>query len=100
MDQLKIDKDGMKTCANGAEGNHLLHLAGMKTDSVPDRGGTPWMMMDGKHIEPEDLLKDVCAKVGPGPKVCEPFESKASSGSHDKEKEEDDDKFQVFGKVN
>lgn len=103
MEDLKINKEDMRTCANGKEGNQILFEAGVRTSKVPGRDGTPWILIDGKHLEnPEHLLREVCAKVGPGMKACKAFERKPEDSKSEKkdDTEQDPNWFRVLGKVN
>jgi interferon gamma-inducible protein 30 len=101
MEKFSIDKDKIKECAKGAEGNKLLGEFGHKTNQVPDRGGTPWLMINNVHLEnPSNLLKAVCAHVGPGPESCKPFEHEHGHAHHEDSGSDEGDEFQVFGKMN
>lgn len=106
MDKFNIDKDLIRTCASGPEGNKLLAEFGNATNKVPGRAGTPWLLINGHHLEdPENLLKEVCAKVGPGPTSCKQFEhhGDAHHGAHhgaQNGEEHGDDWFPVLTKIN
>jgi hypothetical protein len=101
MEKLSVDKNKIRSCANGPEGNKILAELGKKTQQVPGRTGTPWLMVNGQHLEnPTNLLKTVCAHVGPESSTsCKPFATE--KGAKKSKKEEDDgDEFQVFNKLN
>jgi interferon gamma-inducible protein 30 len=106
MEKFSIDKHKIRECVNGPEGNKILAEFGEQTRKVPGRQGTPWLMVNGKHLEnPDNLLKTVCAHVLVGqtspPSSCKPFEKAAAPKKHEKKEDEhSDDWFQVLGKVN
>jgi hypothetical protein len=101
MEKFSIDKDTIRKCATGSEGNKILAELGKQTAKVPGRGGTPWLMINGKHEEnPMNLLKTVCAHVGPEPAACKPFGTERGGSKKSKKDEDDGDYFHVFNKVN
>lgn len=45
------DWKDIQTCANGKEGNALMHLIAVATDSlVPAHKWTPWVVLNGKYL--------------------------------------------------
>jgi len=70
-----VPHDQVKECATSARGNKLYADLGRKTDAVPGRQGTPWIMIDGINLQNvTDLMRTVCTGIGDaGPTSCSPF---------------------------
>jgi len=69
-----IDPSALNECADGAEGARLDMESARATARFGDgRLGTPWIVVNGKHLDdPSELLRAVCdAYEGPDvPKGC------------------------------
>jgi interferon gamma-inducible protein 30 len=72
-------------CANGAEGNVLLHEEGLKT---PIHTFIPWIVIDGVHDEPvvQQVLEDMVKYFCQGKPDLEGCKSQADSGLTEVEK--------------
>ena len=52
----------------GAAGDAVVRAAAKATF---DHAGTPWVLVNGKQIDPDDVIKEVCAAYrGPQPSGC------------------------------
>ncbi|XP_014668005.1 PREDICTED: uncharacterized protein LOC106809440 [Priapulus caudatus] len=77
-EQLGFAWKPISNCANGTEGNHLMHMAGVATDAlVPPHQYVPWVTLNGVHTDEiqkqaeTDLLKLICnTYTGPKPAAC------------------------------
>ncbi|XP_007489287.1 gamma-interferon-inducible lysosomal thiol reductase [Monodelphis domestica] len=70
----KTSVDEVMKCANGPQGNKLMHQNAQKTLNLsPPHKYTPWVLLEKKLLEDLDqLLKYVCQTYqGPLPAVCE-----------------------------
>jgi len=72
-----VPHDQVKECATSARGNKLYADLGRKTDAVPGRQGTPWIMIDGINLQNvTDLMRTVCTGIGDaGPTSCSSFQA-------------------------
>jgi len=66
-DLSKLDYRDVQKCANGAEGNALMHEIAVKTEGLsPSHQYVPWIVVDGIHNDQvqeeaqENLLNYVC----------------------------------------
>jgi len=74
MDKAKIDQKPIRECVQSPHGNQLMAEFGKKTGAVPDRKGTPWVMVGGINlVNVTDLMRSACHGMLNGPKTCAPF---------------------------
>jgi len=74
MDQNGISKTEMQECVNGKQGDDIMADMAKQTDSVPDRMGTPWVLVDGAKLDdPGHLQKAVCDGLDFGPSSCSSY---------------------------
>jgi len=74
MAKAGIDQKPIKECVQSTHGNKLMTDFGKLTQKVPDRTGTPWVMLGGKNlVDASKLLKSVCHQLGNSPSSCSSF---------------------------
>ena len=68
-----MDASAIKTCASGSEGKQVeAENARLTVALGPSKLGTPWIMVNGQHLEdPDAMLSAVCtAYTGTKPAGC------------------------------
>lgn len=79
MTKAGIDPNPIKECVTSPHGNTLMAEFGKKTQEVPNRLGTPWVMVGGVNLQNvTDLLRTTChglSGLTNGPKSCDPFKN-------------------------
>lgn len=111
MKKTHVDHDKVKKCMTSPHGNSLLNAAGKTTHALKGRDATPWVMIEGKHVEDEHilmnstlLLKSVCEHLDKSSAPCAPFHAQAAPKAADKASSDsgggdevvDDDTFTVL----
>jgi len=104
MQKNGIDHDKVRKCVTSTQGNELATKAGQQTHLLKDRKGTPWVMIEGTHVEDQLLMnttllmQSVCSHVDNGPVPCSPFKKPkaAPAPAPARAAPSEGDDFQVF----
>lgn len=102
LEETGIDKNKVKDCVQGAQGNKLIAEAGRQTLALKEKKGTPWVVVNGVHAETEVLAngklftKAVCSHVCNAPEPCTPFVGNADDGMPAAKPEKEEPDFQVL----
>lgn len=69
---LVVESEPIKTCAKGDKAVELLVHYAEETDKVNNRSYVPYVVINGKVMDPDNQLKkSVCAAFKNPPKECQ-----------------------------
>eukprot|EP00928_Gymnodinium_smaydae_P077742 TRINITY_DN6118_c0_g1_i2.p1 TRINITY_DN6118_c0_g1~~TRINITY_DN6118_c0_g1_i2.p1 ORF type:complete len:289 (+),score=70.22 TRINITY_DN6118_c0_g1_i2:79-945(+) len=103
MERNGIDRQEVAACVRGPEGDAQMALLAQQTNAVEGRQGTPWVLVDGKHLDdPRTLMKVVCTQSNSQSSACAPYTQQGGGedqGDAQPSGEEDPDEFQVLASI-
>jgi len=100
MQKIGINITNIHDCVKSPRGNKLLEEFGKKTRAVQGRKGTPWVLVNDKHVpDPSKLLQNMCFIVDPGSDQVSSCKQFHGAGAPAAGAPQQEDIFKVLKKV-